>query len=53
MAKAGEVQKGQYGRYFHNTVTPVTPSLRKKNASKNSKVDGSRDGVTGVTGHDN
>jgi hypothetical protein len=52
MAKAGEIQKGKYGQYFHPNipVTPVTLSQPPKNGSGNRALDGKSDSVTGVTG---
>jgi hypothetical protein len=50
MANAQEIKRGGYGRYFHNAVTVVTVSHSKKRQSKNIKLEGESDSVTGVTG---
>jgi AAA domain len=59
MLKAGEIQKGSYGRYFHASVTlpvpsvtPVTLSSSKRKRSKSTTYDGEKSDsgrVTGVT----
>jgi hypothetical protein len=49
MAKDGEIQKGKYGHYFHNGVTPVTPSQQKKKLNKTNPIDCESDSVTSVT----
>jgi hypothetical protein len=49
MAKDGEIQKGKYGHYFHNGVTPVTASHQKKKANKTNSIDCESDSVTSVT----
>jgi hypothetical protein len=49
MAKDGEIQKGKYGRYFHQAVTPVTLSQRQKKESKINSIKSESDSVTGVT----
>jgi len=49
MAKDGEIQKGKYGHYFSNGVTPVTPSHQKKKANKTNPIDCESDSVTSVT----